>query len=594
MLNNKSHDHWQKRCDALRSIRALVMGGAAEYDGFMQCLQSLKLPLADAIADLRSTLVREACATAALLSQIFGKGFAQIAEVLIPPLLKQIPVTIAAISEPSNLSLRAIFRCTHHARLLPLILSSIGKNKSAVLRTRCIECVQVVVQTWAWQDVEKHSARLDEVVVQSLTDAQPDVRAGARRCVVALCQAYPQRGDRILRGLDVATQKKIFEETESGARSVDRKNASGRLKHPSLSIPLANQSDSKSPTWAGVGSSGSSTSAKMPSSNEGSGRYLGAGLARSRSDEGSKTCDDRLRPVSAATQRQQPAQTQPVDRPATTLGAARRVSSKGQQSAAADVGAIGGDSKAREFRELDADDSRRLGEEDLVQLIAKCSNNLWSLRESSLVELTAQVQVTPPSRALLAVAPRVVEVAAERVSDAHYKVQQAGMSLLAAVASHLTACLSPNVDTVLRQILPRLVDKKEGSRKACVALLDQLYHSCGPQVLVASVNKAMEGVSAAVKVATLEYLTADVRLLAPLLAASPAQARSLMGHALPLCGDKVLEVRRGACAVTVQLRALAPLALYESLSKSWSPTLLVAVKKGLVSACSYWVLLCHA
>ena len=62
MLNNKSHDHWQKRCDALRSIRALVMGGAAEYDGFMQCLQSLKLPLADAIADLRSTLVREACA----------------------------------------------------------------------------------------------------------------------------------------------------------------------------------------------------------------------------------------------------------------------------------------------------------------------------------------------------------------------------------------------------------------------------------------------------------------------------------------------------------------------------------------------------
>ena len=115
MLNNKSHDHWQKRCDGLRSIRALVMGGAAEYDGFMQCLQSLKLPLADAIADLRSTLVREACATAALLSQIFGKGFAQIAEVLIPPLLKQIPVTIAAISEPSNLSLRAIFRCTHHA-----------------------------------------------------------------------------------------------------------------------------------------------------------------------------------------------------------------------------------------------------------------------------------------------------------------------------------------------------------------------------------------------------------------------------------------------------------------------------------------------
>ena len=27
-LSNKDHDFWQKRCDALRSLRALVLGGA--------------------------------------------------------------------------------------------------------------------------------------------------------------------------------------------------------------------------------------------------------------------------------------------------------------------------------------------------------------------------------------------------------------------------------------------------------------------------------------------------------------------------------------------------------------------------------------
>jgi hypothetical protein len=93
-LSNKDHDFWQHRVDALRSIRALLLGGAAEYDCFMQCLHSLKTPFADALADLRSTLVREACVTVALLSQHLGNAFAHMAETLIPAILKQLPVTI--------------------------------------------------------------------------------------------------------------------------------------------------------------------------------------------------------------------------------------------------------------------------------------------------------------------------------------------------------------------------------------------------------------------------------------------------------------------------------------------------------------------
>ena len=81
-----------------------------------------------------------------------------------------------------------------------------------------------------------------------------------------------------------------------------------------------------------------------------------------------------------------------------------------------------------------------------------------------MMELTyiseAQVESTPPSRALLASAPKLVEAATERVADAHYKVQNAALSLLAALAGHLSACLSPHVDAVLRQVLPRLIDKK--------------------------------------------------------------------------------------------------------------------------------------
>jgi len=226
----------------------------------------------------------------------------------------------------------------------------------------------------------------------------------------------------------------------------------------------------------------------------------------------------------------------------------------------------------------------RMSEDDLAALVDKCTNNLWSLRESSLLELSAQVQLTPPSRALLSQASKVVDVAADRLSDAHYKVQQAALGLLLALASHLSACLSPHLDGILRQLLPRLVDKKAHSRATCVAVIDALYDACGAQCMVASINKAMDGAPGAVKVAALEHLTANLRLLAPLMASSPSLARALLGHALPLCADRVLDVRRGACVVAVQLRALAPLALYESLAKPWPAGQLAAVKKGLMAS----------
>ena len=642
-LSNKDHDLWQRRVEALRSIRAFLLGGAAEYGCFMQCLHSLKMPFADALADLRSTLVREACVTVALLSQHLGNAFAHMAETLIPAILKQIPVTIQVISEASNLSLRALFRHTHSGRLLPLILPwAVSKKISPAVRARCIEYVLIVLELWAWHEIEKHADRIEEVVVQCLADAQPDVRAGARRCVAELCQSYQARGERILRGLDAQTQKKIFEESERGAPRPTRSRSSLRPSSLSATGTSAN-GGSTSATPTSAGGAGGYLGSKPPSSrgggsSNGGGGYVGAPGSKMADAKGSHADGD------AAQQQQQ------QQAPGGGLGAARRLArskslggaelenlkhsiqtaasegllpdkakafikgpkrvlaspavaeADGEPVMAAGRGASGkgegaGSPRARRAPQrsnsmsgLAGDEEAlvsgsgrkgQLSEDELAALVTKCSNSLWSLRESSLLELAAQVELTPPARTLLAQAPRIVEAAAERVADAHYKVQQAALALLSALASHLAACLSPHLDTVLRQIIPRLVDKKEGSRKACIALLNRLYYSCGPQVMVFGTNKAMDGMAGAVKVAVLEYLTADLQRLAPLLAASPSLARALIGHALPLCGGRVLEVRRGACSVAVQLRALAPLALYESLAKPWPPGLLAAVKKAL-------------
>jgi hypothetical protein len=314
VLSNKDHDFWNKRCEALRAIRALVLGGAADYDCFMPCLHSLKVPFADAIADLRSTLVREACVTVAMLSQTFGNSFAHMAETLIPAILKQLPVTIQVISEASNLSLRALLRHTHSARLLPLLLpSAVSKNKAPIVRARCIEYILIVLELWPWQDIEKHADKIDETIVQCLADAQPDVRAGARRCVSELCQKYQARGERILRGLDAQTQKKIFEESERGAPRPARSRKS--LKPPSLSATGASTnggSTGTTPSSSASGGNGGYFGAKTPASR---GDVVGGGGGHVGLFQPKTADNSSSRPDSAAVQQQH----------VTGLGAAQRV-----------------------------------------------------------------------------------------------------------------------------------------------------------------------------------------------------------------------------------------------------------------------------
>ena len=149
--------------------------------------------------------------------------------------------------------------------------------------------------------------------MQCLADAQPDVRAGARRCVAELCQSYQARGERILRGLDAQTQKKILEESERGAPRPTRSRSS--LKPSSLSATLTSAngvSSSSTPTSAG-GAGGYLGSKPSASSSRGGGGYAGAPGTKITDSKGPRA------DVDAAQQQQQ--QQQPGGGP----GAVRRV-----------------------------------------------------------------------------------------------------------------------------------------------------------------------------------------------------------------------------------------------------------------------------
>jgi CLIP-associating protein 1/2 len=68
-----SEEDWQARCDALRRIQQLLVGGAKEFSAFVPLLRGMHERVAELIVSRRSALSREGCTTVAVLAQV-GPG----------------------------------------------------------------------------------------------------------------------------------------------------------------------------------------------------------------------------------------------------------------------------------------------------------------------------------------------------------------------------------------------------------------------------------------------------------------------------------------------------------------------------------------
>lgn len=81
---------------ALQRLQAVALGSAAEYLSLFLSLFSrlLRDPVALQVADLRSSVSKEACATLTTISSVLGDSFESLADTFIDVLLKCTIVTI--------------------------------------------------------------------------------------------------------------------------------------------------------------------------------------------------------------------------------------------------------------------------------------------------------------------------------------------------------------------------------------------------------------------------------------------------------------------------------------------------------------------
>ncbi|XP_077436126.1 CLIP-associating protein 1a isoform X6 [Vanacampus margaritifer] len=239
VLSDDKHD-WEHRVVALKKVRSLMLAGAAEYEGFPQQLRLLEAPLKLSAKDLRSQVVREACITLGHLSSLLGNKFDHGAESAMPILLNLVPNSAKIMATSGMAAIRLILRHTHYPRLIPIITSNCT-SKSVAVRRRCYEFLDLMLQEWHTNTLERHVAVLTETIKKGIHDADSEARSIARKCYWGFHGHYSREAEHLFQALESTYQKALQTHLKSSDSivSLPQSDRSSSSSQESLNRPLS-------------------------------------------------------------------------------------------------------------------------------------------------------------------------------------------------------------------------------------------------------------------------------------------------------------------------------------------------------------------
>ncbi|KAK5847457.1 hypothetical protein PBY51_016581 [Eleginops maclovinus] len=240
VLSDDKRD-WELRVAALKKVRSLLLAGAAEFDAFPQQLRLMEAAFKMSAKDLRSQVVREACLTLGHLSLVLGGRFDHAAEAIMPILLTLVPNSAKIMASSGTAATRLILKHTHYPRLIPIITSNCT-SKSAAVRRRCFEFLELLLQEWPTSSLERHGTVLMETIKKGIHDADAEARSVARKCYWSYQAHFRREAEQLYLSLEASYQKALQSHQRGGENSVTSLPASDRSSsssQESLSRPAS-------------------------------------------------------------------------------------------------------------------------------------------------------------------------------------------------------------------------------------------------------------------------------------------------------------------------------------------------------------------
>uniref|UniRef100_A0A674EKH2 Cytoplasmic linker associated protein 1 n=1 Tax=Salmo trutta TaxID=8032 RepID=A0A674EKH2_SALTR len=229
---------WEHRVTALKKMRSLLLAGAVEFDGFSQQLRLTEAAFKMSAKDLRSQVTSR-------------------------------PILLLTVSIQIKQALFNVTKHTHYPRLIPIVTSSC-QSKSVAVRRRCFEFLDLLLQEWQTNSLERNVAVLTETIKKGVHDADSEARSVARKCYWTFHGHFSREAEQLFQALESSYQKAL----QSHMKSSDS----------ILSLPASDRSSSSSQESLNRPQSAKSSMGNTVTRSKDTGPSTPRSLQRSRSD----------------------------------------------------------------------------------------------------------------------------------------------------------------------------------------------------------------------------------------------------------------------------------------------------------------------
>merc|ERR1719334_1104903 len=143
---------------------------------------------------------------------------------------------------------------TPAAKLIPPLISNLS-SKSAEIRKRTSEFLELLLRCWETHFIERHQGILSEAIKKSLSDADSEARAFSRKAFWAFHEHFPDQANALMNSLEPAKQKQLQGEL-SGSSSKTSLTGSSGTSTVSRSRSVARPATARRPATSGASRGG--------------------------------------------------------------------------------------------------------------------------------------------------------------------------------------------------------------------------------------------------------------------------------------------------------------------------------------------------
>ena len=214
---------WKQRKEAMRVIGELVCNSnITTLPGWEASMIDLCTAITQQLGDLRSEIVKQACALVNIISKAMGEDFEDSLSYFLPTLFNKVYVTKTAISSPADQCIRALMRQVPTCKSLSVLLEA-ARDPHAILRQRVSEytllLVPIITDELRTAQVQAR-ASIGDIITTNIKDADKGVRKATRALFVAMNTAFPTYGAKLHQAFPVSVQKAIKNDAQPSKKQV--------------------------------------------------------------------------------------------------------------------------------------------------------------------------------------------------------------------------------------------------------------------------------------------------------------------------------------------------------------------------------------